>query len=127
MAAVQKGRERFSDQLSSILNELGPMPELPEDAQNEWRPPAEELGLWAAALLNPLPALGLAPEIRQRALESTDSISRIHLVLGAAEVSLAHMLRPRLSLIRWFDLRDVNVPLVALGGVMVALTVVLTW
>ena len=81
-----QGRERFVDQLSGVLNELGPLPELPSEVQSGTIP-AEELGLWAAALINPLPALGVAPEIRQRALESTDSVSRLQIVLGAAEVS----------------------------------------
>ena len=40
----------------------------------------EALGLWAAALVNPLPPLGLARELRHDALRSTNSLERLRLV-----------------------------------------------
>lgn len=62
----------------------------------------EALGLWAAALINPLPALGVATEIRQAALDLTEPTARLGLVLLAAERSLdglryRHHLPPLLS------------------------------
>lgn len=68
LSAVQSGGwERQTGQVSRCMSDLGPMPRAEEH---------EALGLWAAALLNPLPALGVAPEIRQRALDATDSLTR---------------------------------------------------
>uniref|UniRef100_A0A7S0IWB8 Uncharacterized protein n=1 Tax=Calcidiscus leptoporus TaxID=127549 RepID=A0A7S0IWB8_9EUKA len=57
---------------------------------------AEELGLWACALLNPLPALGVAPELRAGCLNSTDSVDRLRVVLAGAERSLSHLQTPTL-------------------------------
>lgn len=57
---VTRGRwERSRFQLDRIRGQLGPRPEPAL---------AEELGLWAAALLNPLPPLGIVPELRLQAL-----------------------------------------------------------
>ena len=79
------------EQMERIHRDLGPMP-------TEGANTAERLGLWAAACLNPLPPLGLAPEIRLMALETTDSLARLRLVLTAAEVSTHQLLaRPRLG------------------------------
>jgi hypothetical protein len=51
--------ERSRGQLDEILQSLGPKP-----------PPTqpEALGLWAAGMVNPLPPLGVAPEVRLSAL-----------------------------------------------------------
>ena len=57
-----------------------------------------QLGLWAAALINPLPVLGVAPEVRMMALEATESEERAKKLLKAIELSLAHMRAPRFSL-----------------------------
>ena len=48
-------REKEADQIANVLRDLGPMPD-PDDA--------DDLALWTAALVNPLPALGVAVEIR---------------------------------------------------------------
>jgi len=83
--AVEKSTRR----LDSLLDELGPVPDADQ---------AEKLGLWCAALINPLPPLGLAPEIRLRALECTDSVERLQIVIRATESSLARMRTPRFAL-----------------------------
>ena len=49
------GRERQPDQIATLLGDLGPMP----DAEY-----ADDRALWVGALINPLPALGVALEIR---------------------------------------------------------------
>lgn len=88
LVAVESGGwERQTGQVSRCVGELGPMPPVDD---------LEGLGLWGAALLNPLPALGVAPEIRQRVLECTDSLARLRVVLEATELSLQHLHAPRL-------------------------------
>ena len=78
----QRGWERRPDQIETLLSELGEMPDASQTA---------ELGLWAAALVNPLPALGVAPELRVDALNCTDSIARLRIVLSGIEISLSHL------------------------------------
>ena len=57
------GREREKGQLDAVLGDLGDMPDAPNAR-----------ALWVAALINPLPALGLALEIRPSALMAGDSV-----------------------------------------------------
>jgi len=52
------GWQRFPGQLAKCLDDLGAMPPAPDAAG------AAERALWVGALINPLPALGVAPEIR---------------------------------------------------------------
>lgn len=79
---VQSGWERREGQIERLLRDLGPMPQ-----SNE----IERLGLWGAACINPLPVLGLAPEVRCVALEASEPLARMRLVLAATETSLSHM------------------------------------
>eukprot|EP00929_Paragymnodinium_shiwhaense_P039167 TRINITY_DN20596_c0_g1_i3.p1 TRINITY_DN20596_c0_g1~~TRINITY_DN20596_c0_g1_i3.p1 ORF type:complete len:233 (-),score=43.27 TRINITY_DN20596_c0_g1_i3:8-706(-) len=58
----EKGRERQQGQLDYILKVLGPRPP-------DTKPMA--LCFWIAGLINPLPALGVAPEIRPAMLSAT--------------------------------------------------------
>ena len=84
--------EQRPGQIDGILRDIGPLP--PSGRRDGSGPRPEELealGLWAAACLNPLPPLGVAPEIRLRAIEETDTLARLRLVLSAAEDSLAAM------------------------------------
>jgi len=76
------GAERFEGQLRSILDDLGPMPS-PEDAG--------ELALWAAALVNPLPALGVAYEIRPSVLSAKSVSTRLSAVLEGIRSSIRHL------------------------------------
>ena len=64
----ETGRERQPDQIATLLGDLGPMP----DAED-----ADERALWVAALINPLPALGVALEIRPAALAATSVLERL--------------------------------------------------
>lgn len=66
---VSGGRERQPGQISTLLAALGPMPAASHP---------DERALWVAALLNPLPALGVALEIRS---DSPSSTSQRHIFL----------------------------------------------
>ena len=81
----RRGKERQLGQLRRILDRLGAAP-----------PPSqpEALGLWAAAVLNPLPVLGLAPEVRPSCLSCVESNQRLKILLAALEVSLQHVTQP---------------------------------
>ena len=85
MREVQVGRwERHAGQIERLIGELGPLPSADEP---------EKLGLWGAACINPLPPLGVAPEIRTQALEATEPIFRLRLVLAATESSYCSYLK----------------------------------
>lgn len=83
VALVQRHRrERFSGQLPGILADLGPMP-----------PPEEpgRLAFWVAGLVNPLPALGLANEIRPAALAAPTIVERLRVAKEGIEGSIGHV------------------------------------
>ena len=71
--------ERHLDQVRSSL-EPTPLPNRPN-----------ECALWVAALINPLPGLGVAPEIRLAALEAETAMARIALVRDAVLSSCQYM------------------------------------
>ena len=78
----RRGREREPGQLQRLLAQLGAVP-----------PPSEPeaLGFWAAAVVNPLPPLGLAAEVRPSCLSCDESAQRLRLCLAAVEESMAHV------------------------------------
>ena len=65
-----------------LLADLGPMPEAEE---------ADDRAFWAAALINPLPALGVAREVRPAVLRATEALERVELVHAALVDSIAKM------------------------------------
>jgi hypothetical protein len=79
---VRGGRERSVGQLDRILTDLGPMP-----------PPADpdELALYVAALINPLPALGVAYEIRPAMLVAKSAAERLQIAKVGIEKSIGHL------------------------------------
>ena len=79
---VRGGRERSEGQLDRILTDLGPMP-----------PPADpdELALYVAALINPLPALGVAYEIRPAMLVAKSAAERLQIARVGIEKSIGHL------------------------------------
>ncbi|KAG8457478.1 hypothetical protein KFE25_003782 [Diacronema lutheri] len=103
------GWEHPVGQLSALLSAqehdggIGPMPEPPAVdaraapdpstllARAQW---AAELSWWAAALVNPLPPLGVAPEIRPHALAAISAEERLACVLGALDESAAFLRTP---------------------------------
>eukprot|EP00854_Cymbomonas_tetramitiformis_P015284 gene15284-18083_t len=83
MGLIVSGRwERQPRQLVKLMEQLGPVPSVSE---------AEKIGLWVAALINPLPGLGVAPEIRLSALKTLDTLERLKLVLNATKGSIDYM------------------------------------
>ena len=98
LSIVQRGGfEGRHNEIVEGLADYGP-PRVSRWQEYHWDD-LERLGLWAAAVINPLPPVGLAPEIRRLALEATDATSRLMLVLGATERSLARLTRPQQSLL----------------------------
>ena len=68
--------------LSDVLADLGPPP-----------PPGalDELALWAAALVDPLPALRLAPPVRPEALCAADAAARLDVVTACVRESISFL------------------------------------
>jgi hypothetical protein len=77
-------RERGAGQLHDILAQLGPMPD-PENS--------DDLAFWTAALVNPLPALGVCKEVRPYILQVDDALTRVQLMQKALEHSIGLMRR----------------------------------
>lgn len=81
-ALVRKGHEREPGQLDTLLADLGPMPSAGDP---------DERALWCAALVNPLPALGVAFEVRPAVLTADSAELRLQIVRAALERSIAHL------------------------------------
>lgn len=79
------GRERQPGQIDTLLGDLGPMPEASD---------ADDRALWVAALINPLPALGVALEIRPLALAATSTLARLAVAQRGLEDSIARLEQP---------------------------------
>lgn len=77
------GHEKFTGQLDSILESLGPMPDA--------RAQPNERCMWVAALLNPYPKLGVANEMRPAALMAKNLAERLDVVEYALEDSIARL------------------------------------
>ena len=84
---VESGRERQPNQIRDLLGDLGPMPEAAD---------ADDRALWVAALINPLPALGVALEIRPAALAATTTRERLEVARPACLPSRLPALSPPL-------------------------------
>ena len=84
-ACVRRGRcEKFHGQLEQILADIGPCPSMQEP---------DAACFWLAALLNPLPALGVAPEIRGHVLAKSSWAERLECVRTALDASLENCAR----------------------------------
>ena len=53
---------------------------------------ADDRALWVAALINPLPALGVALEIRPAALAASTALERVEVVKRGLQDSIARLL-----------------------------------
>lgn len=82
--SLARNKEREQGQMDAILNDLGSMP-APEEPT--------DLSLWVGALINPLPALGVATEIRPDLLSADTAEERVEIVLEAIQKSIRHMLQ----------------------------------
>jgi hypothetical protein len=66
--------------IQSVLRDLGERPTDPK-----------EFALWAAALVNPLPPLGVSPEIRGRILEAPNVKARLDILEWAVQRSICNL------------------------------------
>lgn len=74
--------EAFPGHVKSVLEDLGPMP--PPEA-------AGLLALWVVALVNPLPALGVAMELRPSVLEAESVAERLQIASEGIRESIGHV------------------------------------
>ena len=71
----------------SVLQDIGPCPSV-EDA--DFFDPTD-FAIWGAALINPLPSLGVSPEVRGRILEAPDAMSRLQILEWGVTRSIANL------------------------------------
>ena len=74
--------QRVCHRWCSTLEDLGPPPEAHA---------TDALALWVAALINPIPPLNLAPEIRSAALCAASAEQRLGVAFEATERSIAFL------------------------------------
>ena len=79
---LAKENERHPGQIDALLEQLGEIP--PEHEPTE-------RALWVGALINPLPALGVAMEIRPKLLVSRHAEERVQVALDGILKSIKHM------------------------------------
>jgi hypothetical protein len=77
------GRERFPGQLDGVRRDLGEMPETPNAR-----------ALWIAGFINPLPALGVALEIRPGVLTARSTERRLIMAEQGLRDSIARLQKP---------------------------------
>ena len=82
---VSTGREREPGQMERLLGDLGPMPEAESP---------DDRALWVSALINPLPALGVALEIRPAALSASSALERVEVAQTGLLDSIERLKRP---------------------------------
>eukprot|EP00553_Chaetoceros_curvisetus_P009457 CAMPEP_0204623782 /NCGR_PEP_ID=MMETSP0717-20131115/9542_1 /ASSEMBLY_ACC=CAM_ASM_000666 /TAXON_ID=230516 /ORGANISM="Chaetoceros curvisetus" /LENGTH=263 /DNA_ID=CAMNT_0051638975 /DNA_START=231 /DNA_END=1022 /DNA_ORIENTATION=+ len=79
---LAKENERQSGQIDQLLEQLGQIP--PADSPTE-------RALWVGALINPLPAMGVAMEIRPALLTATSAERRVDIACDGILRSIRHM------------------------------------
>ena len=79
---LARENERIPGQIDTLLKQLGDIPEEHEPT---------ERALWIGALINPLPSLGQAMEIRPQLLVSKKAEERVEVALEAILRSIRHM------------------------------------
>lgn len=79
---LARGKERQDNQIDNLLNDLG---EYPSSSS-----PSEQ-AFWVGALINPIPAMGVALEIRPQLLTAKTVEERVDIALEGIQRSIAHM------------------------------------
>mmetsp|Transcript_3084 Transcript_3084/g.5754 ORF Transcript_3084/g.5754 Transcript_3084/m.5754 type:complete len:371 (+) Transcript_3084:98-1210(+) len=79
---LARQNERQVGQIDDLLEDIGEIP--PEDEPSE-------RALWVGALINPLPAMGVAMEIRPALLTATTAERRVDIACDAILKSIRHM------------------------------------
>jgi Lon protease-like protein len=79
---LAKENERAPGQIDELLEQLGEIPPVEEPS---------ELAFWVGALINPLPALGVALEVRPALLTAKKAEQRVQVALDGILRSIKHM------------------------------------
>lgn len=79
---LARKKERRPGQIDQLLLDLGPMP--------SWKAPTE-CAMWVGALINPIPAMGVALEIRPKLLVAKSAEERTQIALDGISNSIQHM------------------------------------
>ena len=79
---LAKQNEREPGQIDALLNQLGDIPSSEEPT---------ERAFWVGALINPIPAMGVAMEIRPALLTAHSTEERVQIALDAIFKSIRHM------------------------------------
>eukprot|EP00039_Didymoeca_costata_P005850 m.85203 g.85203 ORF g.85203 m.85203 type:complete len:409 (+) comp13001_c0_seq1:229-1455(+) len=82
------GWERSMGQLDSVIESIGTMPSTSQP---------DELALWIGALINPIPGLEVAPEIRPMLLSSRSTDERVQVALNGLKQSIDYLGPSRLG------------------------------
>lgn len=76
------GWQRLPNHLTMVREQLGPMPTSDQPGA---------LATWIVALINPLPALGVAPEMRPALLAAESPMARVRVAEAGLLTSIAHL------------------------------------
>ena len=79
---LARTRERQDGQIDGILDDLGPIPESEQPS---------ERAFWVGALINPIPAMGVAIEVRPALLTAKTAEDRVQIAIDAIFRSIKHM------------------------------------
>lgn len=80
---LARENEKIPGQIDTLLEQLGPMPSATDSPT--------DCALWVGALINPLPALGVAPEIRPYLLTASSARDRVEIAIEGVEASIRYM------------------------------------
>jgi len=79
---LARTKEKTPGQIDILLQQLGKMP-------SEEKP--SELAFWIGALINPIPAMGVAMEVRPSLLMAATTEKRVQVALDGINKSIKHM------------------------------------
>jgi Lon protease-like protein len=80
---LARTKQRHPGQIDQLLIDLGPMPDSQDQPTN--------VAFWVGALINPIPAMGVALEIRPALLTATTAEERIDIALIGIQRSIRHI------------------------------------
>lgn len=82
MTVRSGGWQRQHNHLAKVREHLGPMPPISQPGT---------LAAWVVAFVNPIPPLGVAPEMRPALLEAQGPLARVTVARTCLNASLAHL------------------------------------
>mmetsp|Transcript_6075 Transcript_6075/g.10524 ORF Transcript_6075/g.10524 Transcript_6075/m.10524 type:complete len:379 (-) Transcript_6075:146-1282(-) len=91
-AVCRGGWERRPGHLALVREHLGVMPTTQQPGA---------LANWVAALINPLPGLGVAPEIRPALLAASSPLERVRVARGGLQASIHYLKAAERGLVAW--------------------------